>query len=129
VLQTTVEREGKKPLVATWEAVPLKWNVKAPITDQPQRQIWDERSELEKRLLAQICEYCGATRLTETLEVHHIRALKDLNRYEGREKSGWVKIMAARRRKTLVLRQTCHQDLHAERPMRHHRSHSRTGPP
>jgi hypothetical protein len=37
VLQTTVDREGKKPLVAIWGAIPLKWNVKAPIEDQPQR--------------------------------------------------------------------------------------------
>ncbi|HEU5375336.1 MAG TPA: hypothetical protein VFV38_07860 [Ktedonobacteraceae bacterium] len=103
--------------------------VKTPVEDQPQRQIWNDRSELERRLLAQICEHCGATRLTETLEVHHIRALKDLNRYEGREKPSWVKIMAARRRKTLVLCRTCHQDLHAGRPLQHKRSRSRTGPP
>ena len=128
VLQTTVDREGKKPLVATWGAIPLKWNVKAPIEDQP-RPIWNTRSELERRLLAQVCEHCGATRLMETIEVHHIRALKDLNKYEGREKPSWVKIMAARRRKTLVLCRTCHQDLHAGRPMRHKRSRSRTESP
>lgn len=128
-LQVTVPREGKNPLVATWGAIPLKWDVKAPVEDQPQRQQWNARSELERRLLAQICEQCGATRLTETLEVHHIRALKDLNRYEGREKPNWVKIMATRRRKTLVLCRTCHQDLHTGRPMRHKRSRSRTGPP
>jgi hypothetical protein len=129
VMQVTVPREEKKPLVATWGAIPLKWEVKTPIEDQPQRQQWNDRSELERRLLAQICEHCGATRLTETLEVHHIRALKDLNRYEGREKPSWVKIMAARRRKTLVLCRTCHQDLHAGRPLRHKRSRSRTGLP
>lgn len=129
VLQVTVPREEKKPLVATWGAIPLKWEVKTPVEDQPQRQIWNDRSELERRLLAQICEHCGATRLTETLEVHHIRALKDLNRYEGREKPSWVKIMAARRRKTLVLCRTCHQDLHAGRPLQRKRSRSRTGPP
>ncbi|MBA2396579.1 MAG: RNA-directed DNA polymerase [Ktedonobacteraceae bacterium] len=129
VMQVTVPREGKNPLVATWGAIPLKWEVKTPIEDQPQRQQWNARSELERRLLAQICEHCGATHLTETLEVHHIRALKDLNRYEGREKPSWVKIMAARRRKTLVLCRTCHQDLHAGRPLRHKRSRSRTGPP
>ncbi len=129
VLQVTVPREEKKPLVATWGAIPLKWEVKTPVEDQPQRQQWNNRSELERRLLAQICEHCGATRLTETLEVHHIRALKDLNRYEGREKPSWVKIMAARRRKTLVLCRTCHQELHAGRPLRQKRSRSRTGPP
>ena len=129
VLRTTVEREGKKPLVATWGAVPLKWNVKAPVSDQPQQHIWDDRSELEKRLLAQLCEHCGASRVTETIEVHHIRALKDLNRFEGREKPSWVKIMAARQSISLVLCRTCHQDLHAAQPMRHKRSRARTGSP
>jgi hypothetical protein len=129
VLQVTVPREEKKPKVSTWGAIPLKWEVKTPVEDHPQRQQWNNRSELERRLLAQICEHCGATRLTETLEVHHIRALKDLNRYEGREKPSWAKIMAARRRKTLVLCRTCHQELHAGRPLRQKRSRSRTGPP
>jgi len=49
--------------------------------------------------------------------VHHIRALKDLNRYTGREKPEWVKRMAARQRKTLILCRTCHQDITYGRPM------------
>lgn len=125
-LQVIVPREGKKPLTATWGGIPLTWDIKAPLEDQPQRTYWNSRSELERRLLAQICEHCGATRLTETIEVHHIRALKDLNRYEGREKPGWVKIMAARRRKTLVLCRTCHLNLHAGHPLRSKLSRSRT---
>ncbi len=124
-LQVVVPREGKKPLKATWGGVPLIWDSKAAIQDRSQ-QHWNERSELEKRLLAQICENCGATRLTDRIEVHHIRALKDLNKYEGREKPRWVKIMAARRRKTLVLCRTCHVDLHAGRPMKRNVSRSRT---
>jgi len=83
-------------------------------------------AELEKRLLAQVCEICEATHLTTQIEVHHIRALKDLKPYDGREKPLWVKIMAARRRKTLVLCRTCHDDLHAGRPLkRKHPSRSR----
>jgi AI2M/AI1M-like, HNH endonuclease/Type II intron maturase len=115
-LQVTVPREGKKPLVASWGGISLTWDITATLNDQPQR-IWNNRSELEKRLLAQTCEVCGAGRLTAKIEVHHIRALKDLTRYEGREKPDWVKIMAARRRKTLVLCRTCHDDLHAGRPL------------
>ena len=76
------------------------------------------RSELEKRLLADTCEYCGTTGDAERIEVHHIRALKDLKTYDGREKPAWVKIMAARKRKTLVLCATCHQDVTYGRPMR-----------
>jgi group II intron reverse transcriptase/maturase len=113
-LRVVREREGKKPLVATWGGISLKWNVQATIIDQRQR-IWGGRSELEHRLLAQACEYCGAT---DHIQVHHIRALKDLKTYEGREKPAWVKIMAARQRKTLVLCRSCHHDVHAGRPMR-----------
>jgi group II intron reverse transcriptase/maturase len=112
-LQVIREREGKKPLVATWGGVPLKWNIQATLIDQRQH-IWNVRSELEQRLLAQVCEYCGST---EHIQVHHIRALKDLKKYDGRDKPAWVQIMAARQRKTLVLCRTCHHDVHAGRPM------------
>ncbi len=107
-LQVVVLREGKKPLVATWGGIPLKWDSRATLEDQPHQQVWTGRSELEKRLTAHTCEQCGATSRTERIEVHHIRALKDLNRYPGREKPGWVKQMATRHRKTLVLCRTCH---------------------
>jgi group II intron reverse transcriptase/maturase len=122
-LRVVVPRAGKKPLVATWGGIPLRWDIQANLEDQPQRR-WNRRSELEKRLLAQVCEHCGATFLTDLIEVHHIRALKDLTKYEGRQKPLWVKIMAARRRKTLVLCRTCHQDLHAGRPLMRQKSSS-----
>jgi group II intron reverse transcriptase/maturase len=124
-LQVTVPREGKKPLVATWGGIPLIWDVNASIEDQTQTR-WGNRSELEKRLLAQVCEQCGATRMTDQIEVHHIRALKDLEKYTGREKPQWVQIMAARHRKTLVLCRTCHMDIQYGRPHRRKVSRSRT---
>jgi group II intron reverse transcriptase/maturase len=124
-LRATIEREGKEPLIAIWGGIPLTWDIKATLNDQP-RHIWQSRSELERRLLAQVCEHCGATRMMDQIEVHHIRALKDLNKYEGREKPEWVKIMAARRRKTMVLCRSCHIDLHAGRPLKPKRSRSRT---
>jgi group II intron reverse transcriptase/maturase len=117
VLQTVIEREGKTPLVARWGAISLHWDIKAPIKDD-RTFLGPGRSELEKRLLADTCEYCGATRDAERIEVHHIRALKDLKAYDGRVKPAWVKIMAARKRKTLVLCVTCHQDVTYGRPMR-----------
>jgi group II intron reverse transcriptase/maturase len=117
VLQVTIEREGKKPLVARWGAISLHWDIKAPIKDD-WMFLGPGRSELEKRLLADTCEYCGTTGDMEQIEVHHIRALKDLKTYDGREKPAWVKIMAARKRKTLVLCVTCHQDVTYGRPMR-----------
>src|SRR6185437_10742421 len=70
-LQTTVPREGKEPLVATWGGIPLTWDITPPLEDQMQTHRW-KRSELEQRLLAQVCEQCGATRMTSTIEVPHI---------------------------------------------------------
>src|SRR5947209_10736789 len=117
-LQVTITREGKKPLIATWGGIPLVWDSKATIQDRSLQLPWNNRTEPEKRLLAQSCEVCGATYMTDKLEFHHIRALKDLKKYDGREKPEWVKLMAARRRKTLVLYQICHRELHAGRPLR-----------
>lgn len=114
-LRVVVPKEGKAPLMATWGGIPLIWDIKATLEDQPKRLYGNARSELEKRLLARECEHCGAT---DQIEVHHIRALKDLEKYTGREKPMWVQTMAARRRKTLVLCRTCHQDVTYGRPMR-----------
>jgi group II intron reverse transcriptase/maturase len=113
-LQVTVEREGKKPLIAQWGGIPLKWNLTATLNDQPKR-IWSKPSELEERLLADTCEYCGAE---EKCEVHHVHALKDLQIKGRRPKPRWMVLMAARQRKTMVVCRTCHQDITHGRPMR-----------
>jgi hypothetical protein len=115
-LQTTIEREGKKPLVAQWGGISLARQTKAILTDRPPFT-WSQRSELEKRLLAQTCELCGST---EQIEVHHIRALKDLQQKGQAERPKWVQIMAARRRKTLITCQKCHNEIHAGRANGHH---------
>ncbi len=113
-LQATRPREGKEPLVATWGGIPLKRDIRATLNDRPMQIAWN-RTELEKRLLASVCEYCEAT---DEIQVHHIRALKDLKRYPGREKPEWVKMMAKRQRKTMVVCRTCHEDITYGRPMR-----------
>lgn len=110
VLQVTVEREGgKKPLIARWGGISLARRNKA-ILDDSIAPMWGGRSELEKRLLADICELCGSR---EDVEVHHIRALKDLQRKGQGERPQWVQTMAARRR--------CHNDIHAGRADGHHK--------
>ncbi len=111
VLQVTVEREGKKPLVARWGGISLARNMKAVLNDSLP-WAWSQRSELEKRLLADTCELCGSH---EAVEVHHIRALKDLQRKGREEQPKWVQVMAARRRKTLITCRKCHNDIHAGR--------------
>ncbi len=100
-----------KPLIARWGGISLARRNKA-ILDDSIAPVWAGRSELEKRLLADTCELCGSR---EHVEVHHIRALKDLQRKGQDERPRWVQIMAARRRKTLVACRKCHQDIHAGR--------------
>ena len=104
--------DGKRPLVTQFGGIPLKRNRQAILVDQqPQRRRF-ERNELVKRLLAQQCELCGSR---EDINVHHIRALRDLNVKGQGKKRPWIRIMAARKRKTLVVCQPCHVDIHAGR--------------
>jgi retron-type reverse transcriptase len=99
--------------------ISLKRQIDAVLPDRPNR-IWNKVTELEKRLLADTCELCGSQ---ENVEVHHIRALKDLKQYGRPEKPAWVKQMAAMNRKTLVLCRKCHQDVQYGRPRRQRHVH------
>ena len=110
VLQVTLERKPEqKPLVARWGGISLARKNRAVLNDAP-LQICGPRTELERKLLADQCELC---RSTEKVQVHHVRALKDL-RLKGRtEKPFWVQVMAARKRKTLVVCKRCHDAIHA----------------
>ena len=109
-LQVVVERgEGKRPLVARFGGIPLKRNRQAVLTDQKPQRYRVERNELIKRLLADECELCGSK---EDVQVHHVRALRDLNVKGQGAKSLWVQVMAARRRKTLVVCRPCHLTVH-----------------
>jgi hypothetical protein len=114
-LQVVVERgEGKKPLVATWGGISLQRRKRAIVSDHP-TEVKGNRSELLQRLLAETCELCGSQ---DRVEVHHVRHLRDLRRHGQRPKPRWVQVMAARRRKTLVVCRACHEDIHAGRPLR-----------
>jgi len=105
VLEVAVEREeGKKPLVTRWGGIPLKWRKDAILNDQPP-QIWYKDTEVVERLLANICELCGSK---EDVEVHHIRALKDLKQGQRAEMPKWAKTMAKRHRKSLIVGRQCH---------------------
>lgn len=113
-LQVSIPRQDKKPLVATWGGISLSWDIKATLEEQP-TAVYGGRSELVQRLLADYCEYCGSS---EDVEVHHVRAMKDLHQYPGRDKPEWVKRMIALKRKTMLLCRTCHEDVTYGRPMR-----------
>jgi len=114
VLQASIPRKDKEPLVARWSTLSLKWDMRATLEDKPP-VVYGKRTELEQRLLASICELCGNT---ENVEVHHVRAMKRLHEHPGRPKPPWMVRMIARRRKTMPLCQMCHDDVHAGRPLR-----------
>ena len=112
-LKVEVEQgNGKPPKVTQFGGIPLKRNRQAVLVDQQPTRRRFERNELIKRLLAQQCELCGSM---EDINVHHIRALRDLNVKGQGKKRPWAKIMAARQRKTLVVCHPCHVDIHAGR--------------
>ncbi len=106
--QATVERAGKKPLVARFGGIPLRRQKKTVIDDHlpvppPSRR------ELIMRLRAGWCELCERR---GHVEVHQVRKLADL---EGtrQPQPEWARLMARRRRKTLVVCQGCHDRIHA----------------
>jgi hypothetical protein len=113
-LQVQVERTGKPPLVARFGGIPLRRQAHAILTDSflsiARRPA---RNELLKRLLAEQCELCQST---EQIEVHHIRKLADLKKMGQKDPPLWVQVMAARRRKTLILCRACHDAVHAGKP-------------
>jgi group II intron reverse transcriptase/maturase len=111
--EATVERAGgRQPLVARYGGIPLRWQKKAVLQDrQPGRAVGPK--ELVTRLLANRCEICERS---GNVQVHHIRKLADLNHLGQTEKPVWAAIMAKRRRKSLVVCQHCHDDIHSGQP-------------
>jgi hypothetical protein len=112
-LRVVVEREGKKPLVAQFGGLQLIPQPKASILDQLPKPM-NTGTEILQRMLANTCELCKSTK---DIEVHHIRKLADLKGKGGRERPAWVKLMAARHRKTLVVCRSCHRKIHAGQPL------------
>ncbi len=67
--------------------------------------LFNTSTSLIDRLRANKCEVCGKE--DTELHVHHVRKIKDL-----KDKDFWDSFMIARRRKTLVLCESCHSKLH-----------------
>jgi hypothetical protein len=112
VLRVEISREGKKTLVAQWGGISLTWRKNAVLDEKPPRVWNDQRTELLERLLADTCELCGSR---EGISSHHERSLKDLQRKGKGEKPEWVKRMAARQRKTLIVCRKHHTEIHGGR--------------
>ncbi len=113
-LEVRVERNGKQPLMARFGGLTLRRQTGAVLKDSKPIEYRTERSDLVQRLLAGECEICGST---AAVEVHHVRKLADLHPKGRRAKPVWQRVMAARRRKTLILCRRCHEALHAGRPL------------
>jgi Type II intron maturase len=116
VLQAIQQRGEKEPLMARFGGIELRRQKEAVINDRPPEVYNSLRSEIVQRLLADQCELCGSE---DNCEVHHVRKLADLDQPGRRDKPLWAKRMAARRRKTLVVCQKCHWEIHRERSRRH----------
>ena len=106
---TTHGKEGKPKRytlfkLRNWTPSPQK----AEVDKQPTlgTQLRFSRNSLQQRLEANICEFCGKE--GGYFESHHVNKLKNV---QGKE--GWKQIMIARKRKTLILCNECHDKLHA----------------
>ncbi|HKB35615.1 MAG TPA: reverse transcriptase domain-containing protein [Gemmataceae bacterium] len=117
-LRVLIERPGQEPLAAVFGGIPFE---RVPggmgIIDFTFNKAWfrpgARRSEVVQRLLAGKCELCGAEEAD--LEAHHIRKLADIDRPGRRPKAPWERIMAARKRKSLVVCRDCHEAVHSGR--------------
>lgn len=115
-LRVRIDREGKEPLIARFGETPLRRQSNAVLQDdKPHWTTRVKRTELIQRLLAETCELCGSN---ENVDVHHVRALKDLNSNGRKAVTTHVFVMAARKRKTLVVCRKCHTATHQGRPTR-----------
>ena len=108
-LRVVVERDGKQPLIAEFGGIPLRTQRQVAHIADRRVTLGHTRTELIQRLLAETCELCGSQ---TDVEVHHVRKLADLKQPGRKAKPFWVQRMAALKRKTLVVCNTCHIAIH-----------------
>jgi group II intron reverse transcriptase/maturase len=106
--EASVERAGKKPLVAWFGGIPLKRQKNAVVTDRQHTGPVYPNRQLVTRLLKGRCELCERA---DNIAVHHVRTLAELNRSD-RPQPQWAQLMAKVRRKALVVCGDCHDLIH-----------------
>lgn len=106
-IAVTVQRPGKKPLLATFGGISLQRRSHAVAKDQVLTSAVRPK-ELIRRLLEGVCELCYRK---GTVEVHQVRKLADLKRLRARPE--WAQTMLERHRKALVVCQVCHAEIHS----------------
>jgi group II intron reverse transcriptase/maturase len=111
--QVSIDRgAGKKPMVARFGGIPLRRQRSAVLVDREPGSPQPRRKQLIDRLLANRCEICNST---DQVQAHHVRKLADLDK-AGQPQPVWARIMAKRRRKTLIVCADCHDTIHAGKP-------------
>jgi hypothetical protein len=108
------EREGKPDLVARFGGIILRQDRRAVITDPAPVPVPYPPKELIRRLRGRQCELCGHG---VTVAVHQVAGLSQLGR-PGPGQPAWAALMAAMRRKTLIVCAPCHDHIHAN-PVAH----------
>jgi hypothetical protein len=111
--EVSVERGGRKPLIARFGGIPLRRKRNAVLIDRLPAPITVRRKELVTRLVAGRCELCKQT--GATVDVHHVRKLADLHR-PGHPQPAWDQLMAKKRRKSLIVCDDCHAAVHGGQP-------------
>jgi group II intron reverse transcriptase/maturase len=101
-----------RPLVARFGGIPLTRRKTAVIDDRVPGRNPLARKEIITRLLRNRCELCHHS---GQVQVHHVATLADLA-HPGPGQPAWATVMAAKRRKTLVVCTPCHDHIHAQRP-------------
>lgn len=108
--EASIARDSRQPLVARFGGIALKRQKTAVLTDrQPHRPLYPHK-QLIQRLLVGRCELC---KRTDNIEVHHVRRLTDLATADTTPPA-WARIMANKRRKSLVICGDCHELIHAQ---------------
>jgi group II intron reverse transcriptase/maturase len=109
--EARIERQGKAPQVARFGGIPLKLTKLADLNDRQLVQPPHPRRELVKRLLAGRCELCDSR---DDIHVHHVARLTDLAGPGPQPE--WKRIMAKRRRKTIVVCRSCYDTIPSTAP-------------
>lgn len=102
-------------LIATFGNMKLKRrknNFSSKYQEDEFMTVYNRRSELLKRMLADKCELCGKE---GHIEIHHIRKMSDLKRKYNIKKGipEWKERMISINRKTLIVCKNCHNLIHS----------------
>ena len=106
VYQVEVKRDGKKPLISYYGAIPLKRNPTPTRITDSLWQNYGRRYEIIDRLNTDKCEMCG---IEGPVEMHHRNPIKNIHKKGEKSLPAWEVRLIAMRRKTLAVCWTCHK--------------------